>query len=168
MKLAVHAALFACIASLSTAWILPDIERRATTTSSPHPTCTNGHRTRACWKNGYTIATDFDKKFPITVNTVQYSLDITNGTCNPDGNGDRLCLLIYNQYPGPLIRASCGDTLQISVPNSMQNNGTSIHWHGVRQYHSTGSNGVNGIMNCPLAPGDTKMYTFLVTQFGTS
>ena len=50
----------------------------------------------------------------------------------------------------------------------MQDNGTSIHWHGVRQYHSTGSDGVNGITECPIAPGDSKTYTFQVTQFGTS
>lgn len=132
------------------------------------PQCTNGPKTRACWKNGYSIATDFDKKFPTTGNVVQYDLEISNGTCNPDGNGDRLCLLINNQYPGPLIRATWGDTLSITVKNSMLDNGTSIHWHGVRQFHSTGDDGVNGITECPLAPGDTKTYTFLVTQFGTS
>lgn len=92
--------------------------------------CTNGPYTRFCWGDGYSIATDFDQKFPTTGNTVTYDLDITNGTCNPDGNGERLCLLINNQYPGPLIRASWGDNLVINVKNSMQDNGTSIHWHG--------------------------------------
>lgn len=92
--------------------------------------CTNGPYTRACWSNGYSIATDFDQKFPTTGNTVTYDLEITNSTCNPDGNGERLCLLINNQYPGPLIRASWGDNLVINVKNSMQDNGTSIHWHG--------------------------------------
>ncbi|KAI7541231.1 laccase precursor, partial [Hortaea werneckii] len=130
--------------------------------------CKNGPYTRACWSNGYSIATDFDQKFPTTGSTVTYDLEITNSTCNPDGNGERLCLLINNQYPGPLIRASWGDNLVINVKNSMQDNGTSIHWHGVRQYHTTASDGVNGLTECPLAPGDTKTYSFQVTQFGTS
>jgi len=90
------------------------------------------------------------------------------GTCNPDGNGDRLCLLINNQYPGPTIRATWGDQLVINVKNSMQDNGTSMHWHGVRQYHSPGSDGVNGLSECALAPGDSRTYSFQVTQFGTS
>lgn len=152
------------------------IEKRATSTSTSavatpavaDSSCKNGALTRACWSNGYSIATDFDQKFPTTGNTVTYNLELTNGTCNPDGHGSRLCLLINGQYPGPLVRATWGDNLVINVKNSMQDNGTSIHWHGVRQYHSPGMDGVNGLSECPLAPGDTKTYSFQVTQFGTS
>lgn len=130
--------------------------------------CTNGPLTRSCWSNGYSIATDFDQKHPTTGKTVSYSLEITNTTCNPDGNGSQQCFLINGQLPGPVIRASWGDTLSITVTNSMTDNGTSMHWHGIRQLGSTGSDGVNGITECPLAPGESKTYTFLCTQFGTS
>lgn len=130
--------------------------------------CKNGPLTRACWSNGYSIATDFDQKFPTTGKTVTYNLEITNGTCNPDGHGERLCFLINGQYPGPTIRAAWGDFLSITVKNNMQDNGTSIHWHGVRQYHSPGSDGVGGLTECPIAPGSSKTYEFNVTQFGTS
>lgn len=98
----------------------------------------------------------------------QYSLAITNTTCDPDGSNSQQCLLINGQYPGPVITANWGDTLSITVTNNMQDNGTSIHWHGIRQLNSCGSDGVNGITECPLAPGQTKTYTFLATQFGTS
>lgn len=98
----------------------------------------------------------------------QYSLTITNTTCDPDGSSSQQCLLINNQLPGPVITANWGDTLSITVTNQMQDNGTSIHWHGIRQLNSCGSDGVNGITECPLAPGQTKTYTFLCTQFGTS
>lgn len=37
-------------------------------------------------------------------------------------------MLVNGQYPGPTIRASWGDTLDITVKNSLQNNGTSIHF----------------------------------------
>ncbi|KAK4496153.1 hypothetical protein PRZ48_012132 [Zasmidium cellare] len=130
--------------------------------------CTNGPLTRACWSDGFSIATDFDQKFPTTGNTVTYNLEITNGTCNPDGHGERICFLINGQYPGPTIRASWGDFLSINVTNSMQDNGTSIHWHGVRQYNTPGADGVNGLSECPLAPGQSRMYEYNVTQFGTS
>lgn len=50
----------------------------------------------------------------------------------------------------------------------MPNNGTSTHWHGIRQYQSNLADGVNGITQCPLAPGHTMTHTFHATQFGTS
>ncbi|KAL9097158.1 MAG: hypothetical protein Q9165_000585 [Trypethelium subeluteriae] len=162
-----------------------ELNRRATTTSASSTTssatsssasstksadgsCSNGALTRSCWGNGYSIATDFDQKHPTTGNTVSYNLEITNTTCNPDGNGARTCLLINKQYPGPTITANWGDTISVTVKNSMQDNGTGIHWHGIRQLNSNEQDGVAGITECPVAPGDTKTYTFLATQFGTS
>ncbi|KEF60638.1 uncharacterized protein A1O9_02199 [Exophiala aquamarina CBS 119918] len=50
----------------------------------------------------------------------------------------------------------------------MQDNGTSVHWHGVRQWHSADQDGTNGITECPIAPGDTRTYKFQVTQYGSS
>jgi hypothetical protein len=35
--------------------------------------CTNSPRTRFCWSNGYSIATDFEEKWPTTGNTVTVS-----------------------------------------------------------------------------------------------
>ena len=50
----------------------------------------------------------------------------------------------------------------------MQDNGTSIHWHGIRQYNSCLMDGVNGITECPIAPTKQKVYQFRATQYGTS
>lgn len=77
-------------------------------------------------------------------------------------------LAVNGQYPGPPIIADWGDTIQITVNNELQNNGTSIHWHGMRQFHSNDMDGVNGLTECPLAPGDSKTYTFQATEYGTS
>ena len=46
--------------------------------------------------------------------------------------------------------------------------GTSMHWHGVRQWKTNDQDGTNGITECPLAPGQTRVYKFLCTQFGTT
>lgn len=166
---ALAVACWAALVSLTSGAALEKRQTATTTTTRvPDSQCTHGPKTRACWTKGYSIATDFDQKFPVTGNTVSYDLEITNSTCNPDGNGVRLCMLINGKYPGPVIRATWGDKLVINVKNSMQHNGTSIHWHGVRQYHSTSEDGVNGITECALAPGDSKTYAFQVTQFGTS
>ncbi|KAH0075189.1 putative multicopper oxidase, type 1, partial [Aureobasidium melanogenum] len=130
--------------------------------------CTNGPNSRQCWSSGYSVKTDFDQKHPTTGNTVTYNLEITNTTCNPDGNGAVECFLINGQQPGPVITANWGDQVVINVKNSLQNNGSSFHWHGVRQLNSVGSDGVGGLTECPIPPGGSRTYSFLATQFGTS
>lgn len=150
------------------------LEKRATSTTATTTSkaadsaCTNGPLTRSCWANGYSVATDFDAKWPNTGVTRSYTLNVVNGTCNPDGNGARVCMLFNGQYPGPTIEANWGDTISVTVNNKLKNNGTSIHWHGIRQLNTVSQDGVNGVTECPLAPGDTKTYTFQATQFGTS
>lgn len=50
----------------------------------------------------------------------------------------------------------------------MRDNGTGIHWHGLRQLNSCQQDGVPGITECPIAPGKTRQYRFKATQFGTT
>ncbi|KAL9050520.1 MAG: hypothetical protein Q9162_006585 [Coniocarpon cinnabarinum] len=50
----------------------------------------------------------------------------------------------------------------------MSDNGTSIHWHGIRQLNTNAMDGTNGITECPIAPNHSGTYTFRATQFGTS
>ena len=153
------------------------VKRVATTTSSAVPVttskvadsgCSNGAFTRSCWGNGFSISTDFDTKWPTTGKTRIYNFEITNTTCNPDGSGARTCLLVNNQYPGPTIVADWGDMIQVNLKNSMQSNGTGLHFHGIRQLGTTSMDGANGLTECPLAPGDSKTYTFQATQYGST
>lgn len=59
-------------------------------------------------------------------------------------------------------------TLHITVKNDMTDNGTSIHWHGIRQLNSMEMDGVNGVTQCPIAPGEEFTYVFNATQYGSS
>lgn len=107
-------------------------------------------------------------------NSLQYNLRIVNTTANPDGDTEKPAMLIDDgsgagpRFPGPLIRATWGDTLVINVKNELQHNGTGIHWHGLRQLNSCQHDGVPGVTECPIAPGKTRQYVFKCTQFGTS
>jgi len=56
----------------------------------------------------------------------------------------------------------------INVVNNVQNNGSSLHFHGVRQLNNNPNDGVNSITQCPTAPGQTTTYTWKATQYGTS
>ncbi|KAF2400757.1 hypothetical protein EJ06DRAFT_542895 [Trichodelitschia bisporula] len=146
----------------------PTSSTSATATPKTDSNCANGPLTRGCWGNGFSISTDFDTKWPTTGRTVSYNFEITNTTCSPDGSGAKICMLVNGQYPGPTIYANWGDMISVTVKNSLHDNGTSIHWHGIRQLNSNPQDGVNGITECPLAPGDTKQYLFQATQYGTT
>ncbi|KAF2864483.1 carbohydrate-binding module family 20 [Piedraia hortae CBS 480.64] len=154
--------------SLTLSTLVTNTIKASTTTSvASTATCTHSASRRDCWSKGFDINTDFDSNWPKTGRTVSYQWTITNTTLSPDGI-QRPAFLINNQYPGPRIEANWGDTIQVTVKNSLTNNGTSIHWHGLRQYHNNGQDGVPGVTECPLAPGQTKTYTFVATQYGTS
>jgi FtsP/CotA-like multicopper oxidase with cupredoxin domain len=86
---------------------------------------------------------------------------------SPDGV-ERLVMVVNGQMPGPAIKASWGDTVVVKVNNLLQNNGTSIHFHGVRQLNNNMNDGVPSITQCPIAPGSSMTYTWVAENYGTS
>ncbi|KAE8355939.1 Cupredoxin [Aspergillus coremiiformis] len=110
--------------------------------------------------NYYTIAPDTGK-------VVEYWLDITNVTAAPDGV-PRPMMLVNDQYPGPTIEANWGDTIKVHVHNSLQDNGTSIHFHGVRQFLNNQMDGAVSVTQCPIAPGTSYTYIWRAEQYGSS
>ena len=50
-----------------------------------------------------------------------------------------------------------GDTLSVTVKNSMQDNGTGIHWHGMRQLNTVGMDGTGGITECKIHFNQAKV-----------
>ena len=81
---------------------------------------------------------------------------------------ERKALRVNAQYPRPLLTASWGDEVVVHVTNSMTRNGTSIHWHGIRQNHTNEMDGVPGITQCALAPGQTMTYKWTANHYGFS
>lgn len=55
-------------------------------------------------------------------------------------------IVINGQFPAPLIEASWGDWVEVTVKNSIQNppEGTAIHWHALRQKETPWYDGVPG------------------------
>ncbi|KAH7093948.1 laccase [Auriculariales sp. MPI-PUGE-AT-0066] len=139
----------------------PALLRRA-----PTPGCLND-QSRLCWDGTYNIDTNYYQTGPRTGRVVEYTFDVQNITLAPDGRS-RQVLAINGQIPGPTIVANWGDTIRVTVKNSMQHNGTSIHWHGIRMLNNFKNDGVNGITECPVAPNDSKVYEFIAEQYGTT
>jgi FtsP/CotA-like multicopper oxidase with cupredoxin domain len=111
--------------------------------------------------------TDSYKFTPKTCRTVYYNFDVTNTTLAPDGYS-RIVLAVNGQVPGPTLEANWGDTVVVTVKNKLHDNGTSIHFHGIRQLNNSAHDGVPAITQCPIAPGDSFTYRWTATNYGTS
>lgn len=71
----------------------------------------------------------------------------------------------YNgRTPGPTIEVVEGDRVRIYVTNKLPEP-TSVHWHGVLL--PNGMDGVSGLNQKPIAPGETFKYEFTLRQHGT-
>ena len=71
----------------------------------------------------------------------------------------------YNgQSPGPTLEAVEGDRVRILVTNKLPEP-TSVHWHGVLL--PSGMDGVSGVNQPRIEPGDTFAYEFTLKQSGT-
>ncbi|KAI0601362.1 multicopper oxidase [Biscogniauxia sp. FL1348] len=119
-----------------------------------------------CWGD-YSLSTNWYDEAPDTGVVREYWLELMNTTAAPDGV-DRMVLSVNGSVPGPTIFADWGDTVVVHVHNGLENNGTSIHFHGIRQNYTNEADGVASITQCPAAPGETITYTWRATQYGST
>ncbi len=96
------------------------------------------------------------KEFHLTVDEVMWDYG---------GDGEPVYSWGYNaQLPGPDIRVTEGDRVRVVVENNLPD-ATSVHWHGVDLEWE--ADGVPGVTQDPIAPGDTYVYEFTATPAGT-
>ncbi|KAH7910237.1 laccase [Hygrophoropsis aurantiaca] len=99
------------------------------------------------------------------------NLTISNKVIAPDGF-QRSTTLAGGTFPGPLIKAHRGDHFRINVVNELTDKSmfktTTIHWHGIVQNGTNYADGVAFVTQCPIAPNDSYLHEFDVTnQAGT-
>ncbi|HIB30153.1 MAG TPA: copper oxidase [Candidatus Marinimicrobia bacterium] len=71
----------------------------------------------------------------------------------------------YNgRTPGPTIETVEGDQVRILVTNKLPEP-TAVHWHGV--FLPSGMDGVQGLTQPGIQPGETFVYEFTLRQHGT-
>lgn len=79
--------------------------------------------------------------------------------------GTRIRAWGYNgSTPGPTIEAVEGDRVRIYVTNRLPEH-TTLHWHGLLL--PSGMDGVGGLSQPHIQPGETYMYEFTLQQHGT-
>jgi iron transport multicopper oxidase len=93
---------------------------------------------------------------------VKYDWELTWVNANPDGRFARPVIGVNGQFPCPTINVNVGDHLTVNVKNSLGNESTSIHWHGMRQEGTNGMDGATGATQCPIPPGSSFTYDFTV------
>ncbi|KAK4145141.1 laccase [Dichotomopilus funicola] len=138
---------------------------------APRQSSCNTPSNRACWSNGFDINTDYEVKSPDTgvVRPYTFTLTEVDNWTGPDGVVKEKVMLINNKIIGPTIFADWGDTIQVTVINNLETNGTSIHWHGLHQKGTNLHDGANGLTECPIPPqGGRKVYRFKAQQYGSS
>ena len=97
------------------------------------------------------------REFNMTIDEV--SIEIAPGFINK--------VFAFNgQVPGPLIHVREGDDVTVHVTNNTTLPHT-IHWHGINQIGSWKNDGVPGITQEEIKPGDSYTYQFNADRPGT-
>lgn len=95
------------------------------------------------------------KVFELTTKAVQW----------PILEGVSVTAFTYNgTMPGPMIRVTEGDQVRIVVKNELPD-ATAVHWHGVEVPNAM--DGVPGVTQDPIEPGETFTYEFTAKPAGT-
>jgi FtsP/CotA-like multicopper oxidase with cupredoxin domain len=157
-----------------------------TSISPSRPTCTqvsyqtegalscanNVPGNRSAWCD-HSIDTDYTNvdNVPNTGITREYWLEVGQGYLSPEGSEARFVMTVNGTIPGPTIYADWGDEVVVHVKNNLTEellNGTSIHWHGIRQYQTNQHDGVVSLTQCPIAPSKSMTYRWRAVQYGSS
>ncbi|TMJ37783.1 MAG: multicopper oxidase family protein, partial [Alphaproteobacteria bacterium] len=97
---------------------------------------------------------------------VEYRLRATPGKASiVGGDGPPTATLAYNgTMPGPVLRFRQGEPVRIIVANGLDQD-TTVHWHGIRLPNAM--DGVPGLTQPPIKPGETFTYEFTPPDAGT-
>ncbi len=95
------------------------------------------------------------KVFELTAKAVQWTIL----------DGVAVTAFTYNgTVPGPMIRVTEGDQVRVIVKNELPDP-TTIHWHGVEVPNAM--DGIPGVTQDPIQPGETFTYEFIAKPAGT-
>ena len=67
--------------------------------------------------------------------------------------------------PGPVLEATEGDLVQVTLVNENVTDGTTLHWHGVDVPNA--ADGVAGVTQDAVGPGEEFVYRFVADRAGT-
>src|SRR5215472_14226123 len=98
--------------------------------------------------------------------TKEYRLAAKSATVNLTGDGypDTAVWAYEGTVPGPELRVRQGQLVRITVVNKLSED-TTVHWHGIRLPNAM--DGVPGLTQAPIRPGEIFTYEFTPPDAGT-
>lgn len=79
----------------------------------------------------------------------------------------RLGSFVDGTMPGATVECNLGDKLEITFQNKMTSSTLSIHFHGQHQKQTFFYDGVPGVTQCEIPPGESFTYKFTAEPAGT-
>ncbi len=99
---------------------------------------------------------DPDRRFTLTAQESQIQLS----------SGETVDAWTFDgQSPGPDLRVRQGDLVEVTLVNELSEAGVTIHWHGIDVPNA--EDGVAGVTQDAVQPGETYTYRFRADQVGT-
>ncbi|XP_063686440.1 uncharacterized protein LOC134820148 [Bolinopsis microptera] len=71
---------------------------------------------------------------------------------------------VNGKVQGPAINVRRGETLSVLLTNDLLDHGVSLHWHGFEMRGVQHYDGVVGLTQCAVAPGESFLYEFVVDE----
>jgi FtsP/CotA-like multicopper oxidase with cupredoxin domain len=99
-----------------------------------------------------------------TGQTRRFTLELGTANVQPLTGHSVPVRAINGQSPGPVLRATEGDDVEITVVNRLAQ-ATSVHWHGIPVDWSMDGSAM--ISQDPIGPGQTFTYRWIAPQAGT-
>lgn len=96
----------------------------------------------------------------------EFKLSIDEVTIEPAPGMKYKAFAFNGQVPGPLLHMREGDDVTVHVTNNTTLNHT-IHWHGVPQTNNWEHDGVPGVTQKAIEPGETYTYTWKANRTGS-
>lgn len=97
-----------------------------------------------------------DQRFTLTAQEAEIQL----------GSGKTIEAWGFNgEVPGPEIRVKQGDLVEVTLRNELSEAAVTIHWHGVNV--PNGEDGVAGVTQDAVMPGESFTYRFIAEDAGT-
>lgn len=104
-------------------------------------------------------------KAPLTATHMKTFTFVAQNATVSLGNGIQMPAWTFNGVaPGPTLHVQQGDLVVVHVVNHLSF-GIAIHWHGIDSFNS--SDGVAGVTQDAIKPGQTYTYRFFVPDAGT-
>ena len=71
---------------------------------------------------------------------------------------------VNGKVQGPAINVRRGEKLSVLLTNELPDHGVSLHWHGFEMRGLQQYDGVVGLTQCAVAPGESFLYEFVVDE----